>query len=133
MKSEEKQPKTVQKVSSGCGPSPPPDHIQEPESNIQQNQFEPIVATESSRKVSTGTSPPPQDMSTQTYDVLPITRNEENVMTHQDHPNHGIRRSQSMVAQTPLINQNDSLRRSYSRQSFSSDTQVKLKSKCPFL
>lgn len=63
-------------------------------------------------------------MSTQTYDVLPLKRIDDSVVTHQDHPNLGLRRSHSMVAQTPIMNRQDNLRRSFSRQSFSSDTQV---------
>lgn len=113
--------KTVQKVSSGCGPSPPP-NLQESQSTAHSETIEPSI--EINRKISTGTSPPPQDMSTQTYDVLPLKRSEE-IVSHNEQPTpHIIRRSYSMVAQAPLMNRSDNLRRSYSRQSFSSDTQV---------
>uniref|UniRef100_A0A182XZN1 Uncharacterized protein n=1 Tax=Anopheles stephensi TaxID=30069 RepID=A0A182XZN1_ANOST len=58
-----------EKVSTGCGPSPPRE--------IVEVRAMPATAEERSRvRASIGTSPPPQDMSTQTYDSFGQVRHE---------------------------------------------------------
>lgn len=65
---EKKETKTVEKVSTSCGTSP----IKELEKNVQKsenvtedNSKKENKPEENKRKISTGTSPPPQNMSTQ--------------------------------------------------------------------
>ncbi|XP_035916128.1 E3 ubiquitin-protein ligase lubel isoform X3 [Anopheles stephensi] len=58
-----------EKVSTGCGPSPPRE--------IVEVRAMPATAEETLRvRASIGTSPPPQDMSTQTYDSFEQVRHE---------------------------------------------------------
>uniref|UniRef100_A0AAG5DTU1 RBR-type E3 ubiquitin transferase n=1 Tax=Anopheles atroparvus TaxID=41427 RepID=A0AAG5DTU1_ANOAO len=121
------------KVSTGCGPSPPREIVGEP-----KRATVPVVDRPGS-KASTGTSPPPQDMSTQTYDTFeqireeiaaldqtadkPINRtDEEQTEQHQQHDQNIAsslyKRSYSLA--TPQLLQVD---RPASRNSISSDTQ----------
>ncbi|XP_039430320.1 E3 ubiquitin-protein ligase lubel isoform X4 [Culex pipiens pallens] len=114
-----------ERVSTGCGPSPPREvevsgrqgHDQEP---VRENDFQ---ESGSRRQHSTiGTSPPPQDMSTQTYDSFEQVRQE----VVQDKPTNNLaqpsmsgnyQRSHSIA--TPQLLEP----RPGSRHSFSSDTQ----------
>ncbi|XP_058121547.1 E3 ubiquitin-protein ligase lubel [Anopheles ziemanni] len=133
-KEEQVEKKVVkEKVSTGCGPSPPREIVVEAKRNALPD------GERSGMKASTGTSPPPQDMSTQTYDSFeqvreeiaaleqtvdkPINNRVEEKSLHQQHHNqdHGsslYKRSYSLA--TPQLLQVD---RPASRNSISSDTQ----------
>lgn len=79
------------------------------------------------KSISTGTSPPPQDMSTQTYDTLPVKKVQEPEVeyTRKGPLSGGLRRSHSLASRTQMINHNEfNLLRSQSRNSFSSESQV---------
>ena len=112
------------KVSTGCGPSPPRDL---PKTN----------------QSSTGTSPPPQSISTQvlmklisnflisihssaqfqTYDTLPFHKEDDH--SSDSRSSHVLRRSQSLASNNIRnIPYTAQLSRSASRQSFMSDMQV---------
>ncbi|XP_050078923.1 E3 ubiquitin-protein ligase lubel [Anopheles maculipalpis] len=112
------------KVSTGCGPSPPREIVQV--KHVQAEEEE-----RSRARASIGTSPPPQDMSTQTYDSFEQVRHE--IATHQqsiDKPDTEpspeptqatsalYKRSYSLA--TPQLLQ---VERPASRNSISSDTQ----------
>ncbi|XP_055711279.1 E3 ubiquitin-protein ligase lubel isoform X3 [Phlebotomus papatasi] len=101
------------KVSTGCGPSPPKEVIEIPKK---------VPETMSHiEKTSTGTSPPPQSASTQTYDYLPM-REEEPGGSSGGKSSHGgdFKRSYSIAAGALTSNTNHGAR---SNMSFSSDTQ----------
>ncbi|XP_053677164.1 E3 ubiquitin-protein ligase lubel [Anopheles nili] len=57
-----------EKVSTGCGPSPPREIVEVPRTVVD--------GVRSHHRASIGTSPPPQDMSTQTYDSFEQVRQE---------------------------------------------------------
>ncbi|XP_058446802.1 E3 ubiquitin-protein ligase lubel isoform X9 [Malaya genurostris] len=115
-----------EKVSTGCGPSPP----RETEGELLKLQDNRQLGTP---RASIGTSPPPQDMSTQTYDTLEKVREDisaSQVMAHdkptniltQPPPTGSIfKRSYSLVTAPQLLQVGSP--RSGSRLSFSSDTQ----------
>ncbi|CRK97753.1 CLUMA_CG011133, isoform A [Clunio marinus] len=115
------------KVSTGCGPSPDRE-IQEIFANEEKLEtFTPLREIPSrSSKVSIGTSPPPQSISTQTYDVSPFDINSE--AESSQYPVEGrfsnrLRRSQSFANTSRLVEPPTTLQRSLSRMSFSSELQ----------
>ncbi|XP_037912727.1 E3 ubiquitin-protein ligase lubel isoform X2 [Hermetia illucens] len=89
---------TSHKVSTACGPSPPRE-----------------VKRKVSTAVSTGTSPPPQSISTQTYEPLPLQLDSEG-SSYRSQP-----RSYSIAAPGVLPRKNEA--RTMSRQSLISDSQ----------
>ncbi|CAO1405758.1 unnamed protein product [Diamesa serratosioi] len=95
---------TTSKTSAGCGPSPPLREI-----------------PSRSSKISKGTSPPPQSISTQTYDASPIQPEPEAMSFEPKSPSRGLRRCQSF-ANTRMYD-HPQIYRSASRQSFTSDFQ----------
>ncbi|XP_059617781.1 E3 ubiquitin-protein ligase lubel-like [Phlebotomus argentipes] len=103
-------PRVSAKVSTGCGPSPPKEVIEVP-----SNTTEPIVVNHTG-KTSTGTSPPPQSASTQTYDYLPL-KDEDQGGSSGGRSSHAgdFKRSYSIAAGALTSNR--------SHMSFSSDTQ----------
>ncbi|KAL7037872.1 hypothetical protein ACKWTF_009385 [Chironomus riparius] len=120
------------KVSTACGPSPDRE-IEEIFSNEKSIRvLSPSVMRENqhsrSSKISIGTSPPPQNMSTQTYDAstAPLEIETE---TFQQYPsegrfaNRGLRRSHSFATSSRFMEPSTTLPRSMSRQSFSSEFQ----------
>uniref|UniRef100_A0A182W7Q0 Uncharacterized protein n=1 Tax=Anopheles minimus TaxID=112268 RepID=A0A182W7Q0_9DIPT len=113
-----------EKVSTGCGPSPPREIVGV--SEIQTDDGE-----RSRSRASIGTSPPPQDMSTQTYDSFEQVRHEI-ATKHQsvDKPDSEATQEQSLTS-SALYKRSYSLatpqllevERPASRNSISSDTQ----------
>ncbi|XP_055643489.1 E3 ubiquitin-protein ligase lubel isoform X9 [Toxorhynchites rutilus septentrionalis] len=115
-----------EKVSTGCGPSPPREVSTQKEQPKLLNRTQP-----SPSGISIGTSPPPQDMSTQTCDVAEKTH--ENVTEDQsftqDKPNNDLTRPHSSsiyqrshsLATPQLLQVGNS--HPDSHQSFISDTQ----------
>ncbi|XP_049530928.1 E3 ubiquitin-protein ligase lubel-like isoform X4 [Anopheles darlingi] len=112
-----------EKVSTGCGPSPPREII--------ERTTGADVASEVARlQASIGTSPPPQDMSTQTYDTFEQVRNEAAKLEQTtDQPQERARQEETLTSTlykrshslaTPQTLQVD---RPASRNSISSDTQ----------
>ncbi|ETN62156.1 hypothetical protein AND_006159 [Anopheles darlingi] len=112
-----------EKVSTGCGPSPPREII--------ERTTGADVASEVARlQASIGTSPPPQDMSTQTYDTFEQVRNEAAKLEQTtDQPQERARQEETLTSTlykrshslaTPQMLQVD---RPASRNSISSDTQ----------
>uniref|UniRef100_A0A1B0CJK6 Putative microtubule-associated protein futsch isoform x3 n=1 Tax=Lutzomyia longipalpis TaxID=7200 RepID=A0A1B0CJK6_LUTLO len=103
------------KISTGCGPSPPKEVIEVPQ-NISE-----IPVVSRIEKTSTGTSPPPQSASTQTYDYLPLKDEEHGGSSGGRSSRTGdFKRSYSIAAgaMAPSIDH-----RARSHMSFSSDTQ----------
>ncbi|XP_058819358.1 E3 ubiquitin-protein ligase lubel isoform X3 [Topomyia yanbarensis] len=114
-----------EKVSTGCGPSPPRESQKEP-LKLQDNR-QPTTP-----RASIGTSPPPQDMSTQTYDSFEqisedisasqvIAQDKLPNNLTQPPPGSIFKRSHSIATTPQLLQVGGS--RSGSRMSFSSDTQ----------
>ncbi|XP_067001542.2 uncharacterized protein LUBEL isoform X6 [Anabrus simplex] len=136
------------KVSTGVGPSPPRD-IPSPSmesrhavsssvqtTNHTQTTAMPIKRTEPQQKektvTSTGTSPPPQSISTQTYDVAPKVSVQDSTVGHKEpdslyRPIPRLKRAVSLhmgtQTQTGELDPWHHPYRSLSRQSLTSDTQ----------
>ncbi|XP_065085092.1 E3 ubiquitin-protein ligase lubel isoform X5 [Ochlerotatus camptorhynchus] len=112
-------------VSTGCGPSPPREfaEVKEPTDTVDSYHLP-------SSRASIGTSPPPQDMSTQTYDTFEKVREDASTTNLvQDKPINNLTQPQSSSVYkrshslaTPQLLQVSNPRPD-SRQSFSSDTQ----------
>ncbi|XP_076270641.1 linear Ubiquitin E3 ligase isoform X1 [Rhynchophorus ferrugineus] len=113
------------KTSTGCGPSPPrdiPEHVEQDDHN--EKKFS---------SISTGTSPPPQNMSTQTYDELPLVdsstlaskspRSQRARSLSRNSRKRELKRSQSMHTTSSKRGSEWSLQRSSSRLSFTTDSQ----------
>ncbi|XP_018564657.1 uncharacterized protein LOC108906015 isoform X2 [Anoplophora glabripennis] len=124
------------KVSSGCGPSPPREMKSEEISESVVHEYGEFGKNgdgkHSSDKrmvtTSTGTSPPPQSISTQTYeDVLPLEKAPKSPRTPRSSSRNSrqkLKRSQSLrTPSSPRRGSEWSLQRSSSRQSFTSDSQ----------
>lgn len=148
---EEKQVMSSSKVSTGCGTSPDRE-IEEIFANEHVNDsmksFAPLRETASrSSKVSIGTSPPPQSTSTQvTYWNRRLMKVKINFLSSQTYDatsfdaelepepfqypsegrfaGRGLRRSHSFAATNSRFSDSQTLQRSISRQSFSSEIQV---------
>ncbi|XP_062545752.1 E3 ubiquitin-protein ligase lubel isoform X2 [Armigeres subalbatus] len=115
-----------EKVSTGCGPSPPREFIEEKEAMDTVDS-----RPSSSARASIGTSPPPQDMSTQTYETFEKVREDsstiESVQVQSSNnltqpPSGGVyKRSHSLA--TPQLLQVANSRPDNIQQSFSTDTQ----------
>nr|XP_029711972.1 uncharacterized protein LOC109401370 isoform X9 [Aedes albopictus] len=115
-----------EKVSTGCGPSPPREMV-EPE------EIAPVVESmpKTSARASIGTSPPPQDMSTQTYETFEKVREDVAIIERaQDKPTNSLtqpqsggvyQRSHSLA--TPQLLQVGNPLSDDRHQSFSNDTQ----------
>uniref|UniRef100_A0A182MZB1 Uncharacterized protein n=1 Tax=Anopheles dirus TaxID=7168 RepID=A0A182MZB1_9DIPT len=115
-----------EKVSTGCGPSPPR------ETGDGAHRTAPSGVDRSHARTSIGTSPPPQDMSTQTYDTLEQVRHE---IATQNQPSDdtlaGEAHQEQTLASSALYKRSYSLatpqllevERPASRNSISSDTQ----------
>ncbi|XP_062707212.1 E3 ubiquitin-protein ligase lubel isoform X12 [Aedes albopictus] len=115
-----------EKVSTGCGPSPPREMV-EPE------EIAPVVESmpKTSARASIGTSPPPQDMSTQTYETFEKVREDVAIIERvQDKPTNNLtqpqsggvyQRSHSLA--TPQLLQVGNPFSDDRHQSFSNDTQ----------
>uniref|UniRef100_A0A182Q3F7 Uncharacterized protein n=1 Tax=Anopheles farauti TaxID=69004 RepID=A0A182Q3F7_9DIPT len=120
----EKKGVVKEKVSTGCGPSPPREIVE-----VAHAREAPMGA-----KTSIGTSPSPQDMSTQTYDTLEQVRNEvatQNQPSDDKQTRDDDQQEQEALASSALYKRSYSLatpqllevERPASRNSISSDTQ----------
>ncbi|KAL3282322.1 hypothetical protein HHI36_005509 [Cryptolaemus montrouzieri] len=110
------------RVSHGVGSSPPRDIVRNlnEQSNINNSESAHVVKTTST---STGTSPPPQSISTQTYEDIPLDQNRINRgRTLGRNSKRSFHRSRSLHDSSQRGSA-WSLHRSSSRQSFTTDSQ----------